>query len=327
MDAVTLINKHIDMLKLLEHYGFERIKTDNRMIRSCCKLHKGDNPSAFVVNTDNNLWYCHTGSCGGGDAYNLIQHIEECNFTTAVKIASKIFSVDINTLQINERKSEYLNEMQKWILMMRKKTTKKQTTPFEIKPPLKNILKFRSFKQETLDHFNLKFSELFECQKSNNETYNLRNRLVIPIHDEVGVQIGASLRATKSGDMPKWSHQPINIKTSELLYNYHLVSKSKQIVICEGIFDVWAYHEIGVPAVCTYGAHLTESQYSLLIKSGADIILSFDGDDAGKNATKKAFDMLKYKANVSFVDFSVGQDPENITREELYDKFKSRRKR
>ena len=64
MDAVTLLIKHLDAEKLLEHYDFDRIKSDGDMIRSSCKIHGGNNPTAFVINKETCLWYCHTSDCG-----------------------------------------------------------------------------------------------------------------------------------------------------------------------------------------------------------------------------------------------------------------------
>ena len=153
----------------------------------------------------------------------------------------------------------------------------------------------------------MKFAKQIELDKKNGDKYVLFNRLVFPIIYS-DVQIGASLRRTKSSDYPKWSHQPANIDTGKILYNYDNAKHSSKIV--EGITDVWAYHEIGVDAVATFGAHLTKDQYKLLLTTGADIILSYDGDDAGRLANQKAKDMLKNKANVKEVIFNQGNDPE-----------------
>jgi DNA primase len=87
---------------------------------------------------------------------------------------------------------------------------------------------------------------------------------------------------------------------------------------------VWAYHEIGVTAVCTYGAHLADEQYKLLLKTGADIILSYDNDDAGNKARDKAIEMLKNKTNLFLVTLPKGKDPENITRQELRECYEAR---
>ena len=142
-----------------------------------------------------------------------------------------------------------------------------------------------------------------------------------------GLTIGASLRRTKETDIPKWSHQPINIKTSNLLYNYDEAIDAESVVIVEGAFDVWAFHEIGITAVATYGAHITDEQYRMLLQCRADLILAYDGDVAGRKAQREVLKRLRGKANLYTIHFDDGEDPASIKREELRDKYESRRKR
>ena len=37
--------------------------------------------SAFVINKDTGLWYCHTGNCGGGDIFTLVERFEDFSKT------------------------------------------------------------------------------------------------------------------------------------------------------------------------------------------------------------------------------------------------------
>lgn len=323
MDAVSLLNKHINIGTLLNHYRFDKVKDEGNLIRCACKIHGGDHPTAFVANHENNLWFCHTGGCGGGDAYTLVQKMEDCDFHTAVQRVAHILGIDIGNLHIMERKAAHINELAKWIKVMKAK--KKVDLPeYKLTCEVKRVTKFRQFSKETIDHFGLIFIPEIDCLRSDGTTYQLTNRLGIPIHNEHGVQVGVSLRRTKPNDIPKWSHQPRNIKTAELLYNYDLVRNESVIAVVEGIFDTWAYHEINVPSVCTYGAHLSDEQYKMLLRTGADIVLSYDGDHAGREVTKKAIKMLKNKANLYVVQFNDGEDPESIERSLLYGRYREK---
>lgn len=324
-DAVELINQHIDYEVLLAHYDFDRIKPQGSMIRSACKLHGGNNSSAFVVNTSNNLWYCHTGGCGGGDAYSLVQKLDECNFATAVQIVARIFGVDIENMQITERKEAYKVEMKKWLDLMRKRSRTTIIKPYSIPEEIRPVTKFRNFKLETLEHFGLGYVKSVALRTRDDKPYTLENRLVFPIINN-GVQVGISFRRLKNADYPKWSHQPVDLETRHILYNFDAVRGKPIIVICEGHIDVWAYHEAGIDAVATYGAHVTDEQYELLLKSGADLIWSFDGDDAGRIATEKAIKMFHNKANQYVIEFSEGEDPETLEREELRKRYDTRRR-
>jgi DNA primase len=324
MDAVTFLNKHIKIELLLRHYDFDRIHEDGDMIRACCKIHGGNNPTAFVVNTENGLWYCHTGGCGGGDTYTLVQRMEGIDFFSSIKWIADFFDVDIANLILLERQANYVKELSKFLSLMRD-NKKRIFAPFTIEEEIREVTKFRNFQLETLQYFQLGFVETVTLTNRTGNTYTLHNRLAFPIFYD-SVQIGISFRRTKVADVPKWSHQPVKLGAGNILYNYDMVQGSPIVVVCEGITDVWAYHEISVPAVATLGAHITHQQYKLLMKTGADIILSFDGDPAGREATEKAVVLLQNKANLSLIDFAEGEDPESIDRKELKHKIDHKRR-
>ena len=89
---------------------------------------------------------------------------------------------------------------------------------------------------------------------------------------------------------------------------------------------MWAYYEVGITAVATFGAHLTDKQYKLIIKTGADVALSYDNDVAGNKARDKAIKMLKNKCNLYAVLLPEGHDAENIERGELKELYDNRKK-
>jgi DNA primase len=323
MDAVQAIQQSLDVTKLLHHYGFQQIREDNEFIRACCKLHGGNNPTSFVINKENGLWYCHS-NCGGGDAFTLVQKMEGIEFIESVRWLASFFNVDINNLQIVERKAKYIEELRKFVTLVKSKR-KKEIQEFNITEEIKPVTRYRNFNQATLEHFNLGYVDEVTLAKRNGEHYTLRARLVFPIYFQ-NIRVGMSFRRTKSTDVPKWSHQPAHIETKNLLYNYDSAKDADTIVVCEGITDVWAFYECGIPAVATFGAHLTQEQYKLLLRTGADIVLAYDGDSAGKLATQRAIKMLKWKANLSVIHFNENEDPESITREELYERYSIRTK-
>jgi DNA primase len=326
MNAVEFLTQHLDMEKVMEHYGFSPIHHYGSMIRSCCAIHGGNNPTGFVVNKHNNLWYCHTGDCGGGDVYTLIQRVENVSFVQAVPILASILGIDIENMEILERKETWKKEVEKWMITMKKLHTNVLTEEFHVMEELKNVTKFRNFQPETIEHFGLKYVETIRLKNKQGDWYTLYQRLFFPIVEN-GIQIGASLRRIKSTDMPKWSHQPVQLETKHILYNFDAVKHEPIIVICEGMIDVWAYHEIGISACATFGAHVTEEQYRKLIKTGAELVWSFDGDEAGLTATNKAIELFRYKANQYIVPFLPHEDPASISREELQKRYEGKERK
>lgn len=328
MDAVQYINENKDVVQLLHKVHAENIREDNVYIRSCCPIHGGDNPTAFVINKENGLWYCHTGACGGGDIFTLVQKTHNLNFQEAVLWLAELFGLDINNLEIKARQENYIKEVQNFISVMKKLvpiSRSEVTLDFQMKP----VVKLRNFKEETLKHFDVQYAEEVPLHNVSGTSYKLNNRLVFPII-VAGKIVGYSLRATRASQVPKWSHQPAGLPTRELLYNIDSIKEypDKNITsVVEGIFDVLACYEAGiVPVVATFGAHLTDMQYKLLLKTGKDVCLMYDNDDAGRLATRTAIEKLKYKTNIYLPTLPENKDPESISREELKLIYDNKRK-
>ena len=320
MDATTLLREKVDPEALMIHLGFDYMRQDGDFIRSACKIHGGDNRDAFVMNLEEGLWYCHT-SCGGGDIFSLVQKMKNLTFPQTVEWLAEYAGIDIDNLEVVEQKEEHIKEIQKFSKTMNARK-KSKPVAYNIPTQTKSVTKFRGFSPETLEHFGLQYVEEITLQNKQGKEYTVRDRLVFPIVQN-GIQVGASFRRIRANDNPKWSHQPVGIETKDILYNYDSAIGEREIVIVEGMPDVWAYHEIGVTAVATFGAHLTDEQYKLLMRTGADIVLSYDGDEAGKRATDKARALFRNKAVVKYVSLANGEDPDNIPRQELLNRYES----
>lgn len=322
MDVITYIKDKIDYEKILHHYKFDDINNHGNYIRCACKIHGGDNPTAFVMNQENGLWSCHTGGCGSGDIFTLVELMENIDFESSVKFIADIYGIDIENMEISARSESYEKELQNFIKTI-KSRKKKEQKQIVLPTNLRKLKKFRTFEKETIDYFGMEYAEELNVLNSKKEVVKMFKRLLIPIKVN-DVIVGYALRRTDSGQNPKWFFQPVDIKTGDILYNYDNVKHASEIVVCEGMFDVWAFHEIGIPAVATFGAHMTEEQYKMLMKTGADIVTAYDSDDAGRKATIKVVEMFKNKANVRTLQFNEGEDPENISRGELIERYKGR---
>ena len=326
MDAVSVIKNNMDVEHILNYYGID-FKEFGGYIRCACPIHKGDNPTAFVINEEF-LWVCHTNSeCGAGDVFTFVEKMEDMTFPQAVDKVAQILKIDIDNLIIAERKNDYLKEIEKFMRYIKSRKVKKDIKEYVPKTEDETSVKrFRDFKEETLRHFDLTYTKKIELEKKDGGMFNLYNRLIIPIYIN-NIKIGVSLRKVRGTDNPKWFHAPHTLETGSILYNMDACKLYDEIIICEGMFDVWRWYEAGFEnAVCTFGAHLTEEQYRTILRSGKDVIWSFDGDEAGIQATKKAIDMLKYKANQWIIKMPDGLDPGSCEIQELQKLYEKKEK-
>ena len=324
MEELGRLLEEVDVHKLLEHYRFEKMRQDGKYIRSACKLHEGDNPSAFVINSEDTLWYCHTG-CGGGDAFTLVQKMEGCSFVESIKFLGKMFNVDVNNINLEGREDALRKELKAWMDHNKRIRAKQPIQECKTRPIGKAVARLRNFKKETLEHFGVEFLDSITLINNNGEAYDIHDRLFFPITFNKQY-VGFSLRRTKESDIMKWSHQPRDFSVARILYNYDNVCHEEDITVCEGIYDVMACHEAHIPAVCAFGSHLSDEQIKLLLRTGADVTMAFDGDNAGKAGLAKALSSLRNKTTVRQLELPDGDDPESIPREKLREAYDRRKK-
>ena len=119
-----------------------------------------------------------------------------------------------------------------------------------------------------------------------------RNRLMFPIIDIRGNVIGFGGRVMDDST-PKYLNSPETLifNKRKNLFALNVARKSKQgrIILTEGYMDAIALHQYGFDcAVASLGTSLTEEHANILAKYTNQVILTYDGDEAGQNATRRA---------------------------------------
>lgn len=328
INATEYIKEHIKPKEVLEYFGFRNIIEYEDEIRACCEIHKGDNPNAFVWKKSNNLWFCYTGeNCGGGDIFDLIMKmIPNISFKESITKAAAILNLDIEGMNLDISENRIRNEQKVWLTKQRNSTNiqKSQFIYSIINEP--SECRFHRFDDKTLSFYNAKSVQQIRI----NETI-FKDKLIIPIrfNDE---EVALALRDLTGNYAPKWLYQPRGVKLSHKFYNYDRVNRLieedgiEEVILVEGIFDVWAYHKIGIDNVLAiFGSNISKEQYEILMKLNIKITLSFDNDDAGNKATNKAIDMFLKKTEYSVIRLPKGKDPADCSEEELMNCYINRR--
>ena len=159
-----------------------------------------------------------------------------------------------------------------------------------------------------------------------------RGRLVWPIRDVTGEVIGFGARKLYDDDQgPKYLNTPETplYKKAQVLYGLDLakgaIRQGREVVVVEGYTDVMACHLAGVTAaVATCGTAFGEEHVKVVRRlmgdtgsaqikvgaSGARVIFTFDGDEAGQNAALKSFALDQSFLAQTFVAVDPdGRDP------------------
>ena len=125
------------------------------------------------------------------------------------------------------------------------------------------------------------------------------DRIMIPIHDLNGNPIGFGGRIYHTKDSSKYVNTRATklFDKSRILFNYHRahtkLEKNNSIIIMEGYFDVIRAYTVGVyNCVAPMGTSLTKNHVDILKRVTKSVILCFDGDKAGRDATERAIPLL-----------------------------------
>jgi len=316
-------------------------------LKGLCPFHDEKSPS-FHVTPSKGFWYCF--GCGeGGDVIGFLQKIEHLSFSEVVEKLAGKYNIQlrydessnrtgINTgqrtrlVEANKLASEFfaqnLNspeaETGRKFLTERgfdKAAAQKFGVGYALKgwDSLTNHLKQKGFSEAELTLAGLSVAG----QRGVYDRF--RGRLTWPIRDASGDVVGFGARRLYDDDQgPKYLNTPETpvYKKSQVLYGIDLARKdiasSKQAVIVEGYTDVMACHLAGVTtAVATCGTAFGEDHARVLRRFLMDqeqlrgeIIYTFDGDDAGRKAALKAFNLDQSFVAQTFVAVeSTGLDP------------------
>jgi len=122
--------------------------------------------------------------------------------------------------------------------------------------------------------------------------------------------------------MPKYlnsADNPIYNKSRVLYGFYHAksdIKKEGRVVLVEGYFDVLLPYQAGIRnVVATSGTALTEDQVRILKRVTKEAVTCFDADEAGFEATKRAYFLLSNQDITvkTVVEFG-GKDPADFVR-------------
>ena len=150
----------------------------------------------------------------------------------------------------------------------------------------------------------------------NHDIYN--SRLMFPLHDLNGKVIGFSGRIITNSKQNKYlnTKETELFKKGKLLYHYHIARDEarvkKSVIIMEGFMDIIRASTIGIKnTVATMGTALTKDHIKEIKRLSNNIILCFDGDEAGVKATLTAGELFKSEGiEVKVIMLKEDDDPD-----------------
>ena len=315
-----------------------------------CPFH-GEKTASFSVNPDKGIYYCF-GCHKGGGVINFQMEIEGLSYPDAVRALAKRVGMDVP--EDEQYQSRYRQQERLWALhkeaarffhaqlyapigshalqyALGRGMSRGILTTFGVGyapdswDSMVKAMKAKGYTEEELKESGL----VTVSQKNGNLFDRFRDRLMFPIIDVRGNVIGFGGRTLKNDkDTAKYLNSPETIifNKRKNLFGMNLAKKTKQgsFILVEGNIDVVALHQYGFDnAVASLGTSLTEEQAALMSKYVEQIILIYDGDNAGQNATKRAIPILeKAGLQVKVLQLKDAKDPDEFLKKFGADRFK-----
>lgn len=325
---------------------YVNLKRSGANMFGLCPFH-GEKTASFSVAPDKGMYYCF-GCHKGGGVINFQMEIEGLSYPDAVRALAK--RVGMTVPEDEQYQSRYRQQERLWALMkeagrffndqlyspagaeclayvQKRGLTKASVTRFGMgfAPNSWNALVDAMRKKGYTDD-ELRAADL--VGEKNGRIYDrFRNRLMFPIIDVRGNVIGFGGRVLDDSK-PKYlnSNETIIFNKRNNLFGLNFAKKTKEnyIILVEGNIDVVTLHQFGFDnAVASLGTSLTEEQVTLLSKYTEQVVLTYDGDEAGQRAAKRAIPMLeKAGIKVKVLQVKDAKDPDEFLHKFGADKFK-----
>jgi DNA primase len=343
-EEINNIRSSVDIVDIVS--GYIPLTPRGKNYFGVCPFHDDHSPS-MSVSKEKQIYTCF--SCGAnGNVFNFIMDYEHVSFLEAVKLAATKAGIDIKIdTKTVEKKNTKLYEIYE---ISNKFFQNNLNSNKGIEA--KEYLKKRGISDEVINEFKIGLStkdkdllvklliqKEFEANdlikaglaiKKEDGYHDIYyNRIMFPLSDLNGKIVAYSGRIFNGDDTAKYinTKETEIFKKGELLYNYHRAKdRARQlqtIYVMEGFMDVIMAHIAGVTnVVATMGTAVTKEQASHLKKMAKNVVLCFDGDEAGRHATYACSnELLALGITPNIVMFENNLDPDEYIKKHGQDKF------
>ena len=330
---------------------YVNLKRSGSNLFGLCPFH-GEKTPSFSVAPDKGIYYCF-GCHKGGSVINFEMEIEGLSYPDAVRALAKRVGMEVP--EDEQYQSRYRQQERLWALH-------KEAARFyhsQLYAPIgANALQYaagRGMSKAILTKFGIGYapdswsslvdwlrgkgytdqelrdSGLVTVSRKNGNLFDrFRDRLMFPIIDVRGNVIGFGGRIMNSQDKSaaKYLNSPETLifNKRKNLFALNLAKKSKlgYLILVEGYMDAISLHQYGFDcAVASLGTALTEDGANLLSRYTEQVVLIYDGDEAGQNATKRAIPILeKAGLQVKVLQMRDAKDPDEFLKKFGADRFK-----
>lgn len=244
-----------------------------------CPYHNNYRTPAGEVNKESGIFFCF--SCQKtADLVQLVMHTSGRSYFESVRFIKDKDSVIDLEKQVNQQLIEKPEYLQFDELLIKRLNNQALESPRAMR-----YYTGRLITNTSVEKFSLGFSEK-------------QDMVTIPVHSPDGMCVGFVGRSIEGKDFKNTPGLP----KSKVLFNLHRVKLSDKVYIVESSFDAIRLDQVGLPAVATLGANISNTQTELLKKYFNNIIIIADNDEAGNSMRQKLIERLGSRVSVINID-------------------------
>lgn len=358
-EVIDEVRERTNIVEIVGQYV--QLKKSGKNYMGLCPFHEERSPS-FSVAEDKQIFHCF--GCGkGGSVFNFVQEIEGISFPEAVQKIADMEQIPLQINLSDHIEKSAPNSQQHKLLELHKKAAELYHHVLlntQIGEPALNYLLERGLTKELIEEFQIGFapqkrdflsqvfanekvdasllqeSGLFIQRDSGEFLDRFYQRIMFPIWDAKGKIIAFSGRLLKTedfsgDDMPKYLNSPETqlFNKRDTLFNFNRarkeIRKEDTVFLFEGFMDVIAAWEAGIKSgVASMGTSLTNEQIRQLERAAGELVICYDGDNAGVEATNRAISLLSEHSRfkLSIVNIPEKLDPDDYLRKYGRDSFR-----
>jgi DNA primase len=351
-DFAQTVKQQADIVKIVEAYIRLR-KAGATNYSGLCPFHKEKSPS-FSVHAVRQFYHCF--GCGvSGDVFSFVGKIENVGFPEAVRIVAQKCGIPLPKREFSSPEEAAEARLRARLLDMhenaaawfeqnlagpegavaREYLAGRGLTPEGIKafrigyaPDSFNALRDRLSNMADAD--TLRASGLVSSKEHEDGTSGplydrFRKRIMFPIANESGRVIAFTARTLETGEKagPKYLNSPETplYTKGQVLFNLDkartVIRKAGFALLVEGQMDCISVYLRGIQnVIATSGTAFTEQQVAILKRHTSNVVVNFDPDTAGANASEKSITLLTEEGfSIRIVTLDGGLDPDRFIRE------------
>lgn len=325
---VEHIKQIVDVEMVLNTVGITLDKIRGGRGRTACPFHGGTDKTSFSIDLDTGHWHCFSSQChqGYSDIVGLVQLATQCSFVDAVMFLAGLAGINLTG---DNSKVAYVAALKKDLVDYVRRVQKNSLeidlcTSYNIEELVYGWVQNRTdffyqkgYSKEILDYFEVGF-----CY----DRYGIP-RASFPIRDLKGRIVAWDGRRTDGvDDKMRYCIDPKGFPKGKVLYNYYRAKNyipqlGGNLFLVEGYKACWSMVAAGYmnTAACM-GAGIQGDQAFLLAQNFdlKRIILILDGDDAGRNGSRRTLSEFGYFCDIKVIDMPDEQDPSTLTQQQLH---------